>query len=255
VASYVLHGHIAGIHPMKATEILAAVTKPGHRVPEPLRLADSFASSMPTDSPPEIADAEIAPQPAAIDGTPITQEDARMVLISAYKAKMREKLAAAEGPRPAAPAVAPSLPPKPAVAPAAAAVPAVPPAATPAAAPAASVSTPASVPAAAAPAKPAAPPAAAPAAKPAPAAGAPPAAAAVKPAVPPPPKKKEEARIDWDKAIAAATWRPAAKVAAAKREVGPIGRFDADVPLRKGAGTTNAEYLAGSTGQESTEEK
>jgi hypothetical protein len=267
VGTFTLHGHIAGIHPMKATEILMAVTKPGHRVPEPLRVADSFASSMPTDSPPEIADAEIAPQPAAIDGTPITQEDARMVLISAYKAKLREKMAAAEVSRPAAPA-APAVPAaKPAIAaapaaPAAAAV-AKPPA--PAAAGAGSEAPPPAKPAALAPtaaavSKPAAAPAAAtaPPAAPKPAtapAAVAPGAAAAKPAVPAAPRKKEEARIDWDKAIAAATWRPAAKIAAGKREVGPIGRFDADVPLRKGAGTTNAEYLAGSTGQESNEEK
>jgi hypothetical protein len=32
-------------------------------------------------------------------------------------------------------------------------------------------------------------------------------------------------------------------VAAAKNEVGPIGRFDADVPLKKEKLRTNAEYL------------
>ena len=85
----------------------------------------------------------------------------------------------------------------------------------------------------------AAPPAAAKPAAPAPA------ASAAKPAVPPAPKKKEEARIDWDKAIAAATWRPSAKAAAAKKEVGPIGRFDADIPSKKGGRRENVEYLGG----------
>src|SRR5690242_270888 len=50
ISNYTLHGHIAGVHPTRAADILAAVTKPGHRVPEPIRVADSFASSMPTDS-------------------------------------------------------------------------------------------------------------------------------------------------------------------------------------------------------------
>jgi endonuclease V-like protein UPF0215 family len=258
VGTNTLHGHIAGIHPLKAQEILLAVTKPGHRVPEPIRVADSFASSMPTDSPPEIADAEIAPQPAAIDGTPITQEAARVLLVAAYKAKMRDKLASAAPaapPRPAvsAPASAPAAA-KPAAPPAAAAAPAAPAAAKPPAPPATATSTPAAAPAAAA-VKPAAPPAPggakpavpaspAAAAKPGAPAGAP-AAAAVKPAAPPAPRKKEEARIDWDKAIAAATWRPAAKIAAAKREVGPIGRFDADIPTKKGHNAGNVEYLGG----------
>jgi endonuclease V-like protein UPF0215 family len=275
VGRFTLHGTVAGIHPKEASDILEAVTKPGHRVPEPLRVADSFASSMPTDSPPEIADAEIAPQPAAIDGTPITQWDARVILVSAYKAKRREKMAAVAAAAVAAPA-----------APARAAPAAVPSAAAPAAAggddkaakvaaakaaaaaklaaagkapPAAASSTPA-----AAPAAPAAAPAgdddkaakvaaakAAAAAKLAAAGKAPPAAAsppaaATKPAAaarPAAPAKPPEPRIDWDKAIAAATWRPAAKVAAQSREVGPIGRFDTDVPLKKKvSGTTNAEY-------------
>jgi hypothetical protein len=253
VATHVLHGHFAGIHPNAAAAILAAVTKPGHRVPEPIRVADSFASSMPTDSPPEIAEAEIAPQPAAVDGTPITQEDARIVLVAAYRFKRREQMAAAtQGSAAAAPK--PAIPPAPAAARPAVAAPAV--AAAPAAAkpegaaPAVAVSAPAAQPAVAASA-PAAPKPAAPAtgATPPPAAAAPkpaaPAAAAAgaKPAAPPAPRKKEEARIDWDKAVAAATWRPAAKVAAAKNEVGPIGRFDADVPLKKEKLRTNAEYL------------
>ncbi len=238
VGTHTLHGHIAGLHPLQAADILAAVTKPGHRVPEPIRVADSFASSMPTDSPPEIADAEIAPQPAAVDGTPITQDDARVLLVAAYKAKMREKLLAQASPPPAAaprPAVAAPPPgavtapapgvPKPA-APAAAAAPAAKPAVPAAAAQAAASPSPPPGTAAAKPAAPAAP-----------------AAGVAKPAAPPPPKKKEEARIDWDKAIAAATWRPAAKAAAAKREVGPIGRFDADLPHKKQAAPQNVEYL------------
>jgi endonuclease V-like protein UPF0215 family len=255
VGVHTLHGHIAGVHPQKAADILLAVTKPGHRVPEPIRVADSFASSMPTDSPPEIAEAEIAPQPAAVDGTPITQEDARVLLVAAYKAKRREKGQPPAPPKPAAPAPA-AAPPKPAVpasapapaaaAAAAAAKPAAPAAATatPAASPVAAAAAPAAPAAAPAAAKPATPPPPA-AAKPAAPAAAAGAAAAAKPAVPPAPKKKEEARIDWDKAIAAATWRPSAKAAAEKREVGPIGRFDADIPLKKGGPRGNVEYLGG----------
>ena len=212
VGSYTLHGHIAGVHPTRAADILAAVTKPGHRVPEPIRVADSFASSMPTDSPPEIADAEIAPQPAAVDGTPITQEDARVLIVAAYKAKMREKMAGAQPP---APSVA--APPAPRLAPAAPSAPAS-----------------GSAPAAAKPAAPASP------------------APAAKPAAPPAPKKKEEARIDWDKALAAATWRPSAKVAASEREVGPIGRFDADIPHKKQLGRQNVEYLPSGDSEPST---
>ena len=254
VGRFTLHGTIVGLHPLEASDLLAAATKPGHRVPEPIRIADSFASSMPTDSPPEIADAEIAPQPAAIDGTPITQWDARVILVSAYKAKRREQMAAA---KPVAPAAAPprpaGAPAAPAVAKPAGAVPAAPAAPAPAAptapaAPATATSAPAAKPAVAA-------------AAPAPAAAKPPVAPGTpapgaKPAVAAPvaPKKKEEARIDWDKAIAAATWRPAAKVAAARKEVGPIGRFDTDPPIKKKfAGTTNAEYTR-SSGSDSAPE-
>ncbi len=262
VGSYTLHGHIAGVHPTRAADILAAVTKPGHRVPEPIRVADSFASSMPTDSPPEIAEAEIAPQPAAVDGTPITQEDARVLVVAYYKAKMREKMAGAlpaapaagapAVPRPVAPAAASAVA-KPAVAPAVSGAPSAPPApkappapATPGApAPQAAVSAPGAVAAPPGGAKPSPAPAAQGAAAPGPAkpGGAAPAAPAAKPSVPPPPKKKEEARIDWDKALAAATWRPSAKVAASERETGPIGRFDADIPLKKQAHAQNVEYL------------
>lgn len=240
VGSYTLHGHIAGVHPTRAADILAAVTKPGHRVPEPIRVADSFASSMPTDSPPEIADAEIAPQPAAVDGTPITQEDARVLIVAAYKAKMREKMAGAQPP---APSVA--APPAPRLAPAAAAAPPAPRA--PAAPGAAAAATPGAKPAAApsAPASGSAPAAAKPAAPASP-------APAAKPAAPPAPKKKEEARIDWDKALAAATWRPSAKVAASEREVGPIGRFDADIPHKKQLGRQNVEYLPSGDSEPST---
>jgi endonuclease V-like protein UPF0215 family len=243
IGTYTLHGHIAGVHPTRAADILAAVTKPGHRVPEPIRVADSFASSMPTDSPVEIAEAEIAPQPAAVDGTPITQEDARVLLVAAYKAKMREKMAAA----------APAAPPRPAV-PALGAAPAVAAAAKPAAPAAAAGAAPAPAPAAAptaapGPPKPAAPPAAGPAGPAAAKPAAPAAPSPAKPAVPPAPKKKEEARIDWDKAIAAATWRPSAKVAAAEREVGPIGRFDADIPRKKEGTNSNVEYLGVASGE------
>lgn len=251
LGSYTLHGHIAGVHPTRAADILAAVTKPGHRVPEPIRVADSFASAMPTDSPPEIAEAEIAPQPAAVDGTPITQEDARVLIVAAYRAKMREKMAAAQPPAPPAPAPALASPMTAAAAPTAVksagapAAPAAPPApkGTPAPAAAASAPGPAAAPVVAG--KPAAVPpttasAAGPPAKPTPGAASPPAA---KPVAAPAAKKKEEARIDWDKALAAATWRPAAKVAAAEREVGPIGRFDADIPAKKQGQSQNVEYI------------
>ncbi|HEX9709594.1 MAG TPA: DUF99 family protein [Candidatus Thermoplasmatota archaeon] len=288
VGRFTLHGCVVGVHPREASEILEAVTKPGHRVPEPLRVADSFASSMPTDSPPEIADAEIAPQPAAIDGTPITQWDARVVLVSAYKAKRRERLAAMQAPPPApaatAPAAARAGSPSAAAAPAGGDDRAAKVAAAKAAAAAKLAAAGKAPPAAAAPAEASSTPAAAPAAaaKPAPAAdddraakvaaakaaaaarlaaagkAAPPAAPAApgappaRPAAPPKPatpSRAPEPRVDWDKAIAAATWRPAARIAAQAREVGPIGRFDADVPLKKKvSGTTNAEYTRGARG-------
>jgi endonuclease V-like protein UPF0215 family len=269
VGRFTLHGSVVGVHPQEASQILEAVTKPGHRVPEPLRVADSFASSMPTDSPPEIADAEIAPQPAAIDGTPITQWDARVILVSAYKAKRRERLAAVAA-APVAPAPGPAGPAAPAapaggddraakVAAAKAAAAAKLAAAGKAPPPAQASSTPAAAPAAAtapaggddkaakvAAAKAAAAAKLAAAGKAPPAAPAKPAAPAAAAARPAAPARAPEPRIDWDKAIAAATWRPAAKVAAQRREVGPIGRFDTDVPLkRKVSGTTNAEYTRG----------
>jgi hypothetical protein len=253
VGRFTLHGCVVGVHPKEASEILEAVTKPGHRVPEPIRVADSFASSMPTDSPPEIADAEIAPQPAAIDGTPITQWDARVILVSAYKAKRRERLAslqaapAAAAARPAPAARGDDRSAKIAAAKAAAA-------ARLAQAKAAgpkpvATSTPAA--ASVAPAKPgaagddrAAKIAAARAAAAAKIAGARKAApGAARPAA----KASPEPRVDWDKAIAAATWRPAAKARAQRLELGPVGRFDADIPLKKKvSGTTNAEYTRGS---------